>query len=89
MLVLEKIIHFITLELGPRDHPSEEYDGPAEHDVCFLQLKAAQKFGYSEPFTFEQTAMNNILKNNGASKELTEKTWELYRKITRDDVTSP
>lgn len=83
LIVLEKIVNFIDSEVKLLGHSSEILTQSSENEIHFFQIRAAQKLGYTEPFTYDQTAMNNILKYNGASRELIEKTWAFYHNAVK------
>jgi len=54
------------------------------HDVnetTFYYVKAALSYGYSEPMTPEQRALNIMLTKIRAGKACCEKAWELYHQL--------
>lgn len=57
---------------------------PIDGEVAYYyQVRAAQKFGYFEPFNAEQLSLNEYLKGEGATKELTAKAWCLYHDLNQ------
>ena len=81
-------MHFVDTEIKRLNHIVESSNQHSDNEIHFYQLSAAHKNGFSEPFTLDETAMNNILKNNNASKELTEKTWAYYKKCIQGSIPS-
>lgn len=81
-------MRFVDTEIKRLNHSDESSNHHSDNEIHFFQLAAAHKNGYSEPFTLDEMAMNNILKNNNASKDLTEKTWAYYKKCSQGSISS-
>lgn len=77
--MLERIITEVSVsrtDQRPAGNADEQF---------FYQVRAAHKFGYSEPFSNEQMALNTMLSAINATKEQTEKAWGLFQTYSRSE----